>query len=69
MGHQENALRAKIWKRRIQQIQNEKVPFHMLTSWYNEGLTMKEFDLTSELETLEEWVNRGERIKEKLLKC
>ena len=69
MGEEEREVRVKIWKTKVQLAKSEKVNFPALAGWYHEGQQMRDFNLTEELELLENLVRQGEKYKEKLTKC
>lgn len=70
MGHEEQVAKFKLWKLKIKQLHETKVPFQVLLGWYNEGLQKREFDDAQEsLTKLERFVRKGEELKSRLSAC
>lgn len=69
MGLEEKEIKIKMWKRKLQLSQNEKVNYSIILGWYNEGLQMKDYSMQEDLDRLELYVKKGEELKQKLLEC
>eukprot|EP00359_Climacostomum_virens_P001650 CAMPEP_0204898756 /NCGR_PEP_ID=MMETSP1397-20131031/1471_1 /ASSEMBLY_ACC=CAM_ASM_000891 /TAXON_ID=49980 /ORGANISM="Climacostomum Climacostomum virens, Strain Stock W-24" /LENGTH=1954 /DNA_ID=CAMNT_0052066641 /DNA_START=214 /DNA_END=6078 /DNA_ORIENTATION=+ len=70
MGQEEQVAKFKLWKLKIRQLHETKVPFQVLLGWYNEGLQKREFDDAQEsLMKLERLVRKGEELKSRLSAC
>jgi hypothetical protein len=70
MGQEELLAKFKLWKLKISQLHETKVPFQVLLGWYNEGLQKREFeDAQESLMKLERLVRKGEELKSRLSAC
>jgi hypothetical protein len=70
MGQEELLAKFKLWKLKIRQLHETKVPFQVLLGWYNEGLQKREFeDAQESLMKLERLVRKGEELKSRLSAC